>query len=124
MTHVWSQVLLRAAARSLGLPEAASRVKRAIQFGSALAKLSNVAEFGSNRKANLASAGSVKIRTGGGRGGGNARNTEQEAAGGGAAGETRGADSNEATVVTPQPLTSKKTTETVSAKDGTSRQGR
>lgn len=55
------QALLREVSRALSLPESASRVKRAIQFGSALAKLSNVAEFGSNRKANAASAGSVKI---------------------------------------------------------------
>lgn len=65
-----AQALLRAAARELGLPGAGARVKRAIQFGSALAKLSNVAEFGSNRRANAASAGSVRL---GGGGGGAAR---------------------------------------------------
>jgi hypothetical protein len=49
-------------ARLLGLPRAAALPKRAIQFGSRIAKQSNTREFGSNRKANSASAGSAKFR--------------------------------------------------------------
>ena len=44
--------VLRQALVKLGLPEAACRVKRAIQFGSRIGKLSNRREFGSNRAAN------------------------------------------------------------------------
>lgn len=53
--------MLRGALLNLGLPEAATRVKRAIQFGTRIGKLSNVREFGSNRAANKASAGSVAL---------------------------------------------------------------
>lgn len=53
---------LRAALRQLGLPQAAARVKRAIQFGSRIGKLSNTREFGSNRAANKHNAGSVPLR--------------------------------------------------------------
>ena len=55
--------ILRAALQQLGLPQAARRVKRAIQFGSRIGKLSNVREFGSNRAANLAAAGTVDLST-------------------------------------------------------------
>ena len=55
--------LLRAALRDLGLPRAAARVKRAIQFGSRLGKLSNVQHFGSNRGANARHAGVHEIST-------------------------------------------------------------
>jgi hypothetical protein len=44
--------VLRQALKQLGLPEASRRVKRAIQFGSRIGKLSNRREFGSNRAAN------------------------------------------------------------------------
>lgn len=53
--------VLRAALASLGLPRAAARVKRAIQFGSRIGKHSNVREFGSNRAANKRAAGSVAL---------------------------------------------------------------
>ncbi|KAK9676051.1 hypothetical protein RND81_11G050500 [Saponaria officinalis] len=46
-------------ARLLGLHEAASYPKRAIQFGSRIAQESNWRNFGSNRAANQASAGSA-----------------------------------------------------------------
>lgn len=45
----------------LGMPQAAARVKRAIQFGSRIGVLSNRREFGSNRAANKAKAGSVAL---------------------------------------------------------------
>ncbi|KAL0336542.1 UNVERIFIED_CONTAM: Asparagine synthetase domain-containing protein 1 [Sesamum radiatum] len=53
--------ILREVARLLGLKEAASLPKRAIQFGSRIARESNRKNFGSNRAANQASAGSVVI---------------------------------------------------------------
>ncbi|KAJ9510727.1 hypothetical protein QJQ45_027646 [Haematococcus lacustris] len=59
---VGDKLVLRAALLRLGLPQAAIRVKRAIQFGSEIGKLSNVREFGSNRAANKQSAGYVSIR--------------------------------------------------------------
>lgn len=49
--------IVREIAASLGLRGAARRVKRAIQFGSRIAKLSNRRAFGSNRAANAARAG-------------------------------------------------------------------
>jgi asparagine synthetase B (glutamine-hydrolysing) len=45
------KMLLRRVAREFGLDKASYFKKRAIQFGTRLAKLSNVKMFGSNRKA-------------------------------------------------------------------------
>ena len=45
----------------LGLPRAAGRVKRAIQFGTRLGKLANVQAFGSNRGGNARHAGTLKL---------------------------------------------------------------
>lgn len=45
----------------LGLPRAAARVKRAIQFGSRLSKQTNVRDFGSNRAANIHKAGGLRL---------------------------------------------------------------
>ena len=59
---VGDKQVLREGLRILGLPRAAARVKRAIQFGSRIGKKANQRDFGSNRKANLASAGSVKLQ--------------------------------------------------------------
>ncbi|KAK3282635.1 hypothetical protein CYMTET_9632 [Cymbomonas tetramitiformis] len=56
---VGEKCVLRHVARSLGLPGAAMLPKRAIQFGSRIAKQSNVREYGSNNQANKANAGSV-----------------------------------------------------------------
>lgn len=53
--------ILREVAQMLGLHEAAVLPKRAIQFGSRIARESNRKNFGSNRAANQASAGSVVI---------------------------------------------------------------
>lgn len=53
--------LLRAALKKLGLPRSAVRVKRAIQFGTGISKLSNVRSFGSNRAANGKNAGSLNL---------------------------------------------------------------
>ncbi|XP_014505547.1 asparagine synthetase domain-containing protein 1 isoform X1 [Vigna radiata var. radiata] len=53
--------ILREVAKLLGLYEAAVLPKRAIQFGSRIARESNRKIFGSNRAANQASAGSVRI---------------------------------------------------------------
>ncbi|KAL6573531.1 hypothetical protein OROHE_001990 [Orobanche hederae] len=53
--------ILREVARLLCLNEAATLPKRAIQFGSRVARESNKKNFGSNRAANQASAGSVVI---------------------------------------------------------------
>ena len=53
--------LLRAALKQLGLPRAAARVKRAIQFGTGIGKLSNIRAFGSNRAANTRNAGSLSL---------------------------------------------------------------
>ncbi|KAG7032257.1 Asparagine synthetase domain-containing protein 1 [Cucurbita argyrosperma subsp. argyrosperma] len=53
--------ILREVAKLLGLHEAGALPKRAIQFGSRIARESNRKNFGSNRAANQASAGSVKF---------------------------------------------------------------
>ena len=53
--------VLRDALRLLGLSVSAQRVKRAIQFGSRIGKLSNRREFGSNQAANRARAGSLSL---------------------------------------------------------------
>ena len=53
--------LLRAALVKLGLPRAAARVKRAIQFGTGIGKLSNIRAFGSNRAADRKNAGSLSL---------------------------------------------------------------
>ncbi|MFQ6637481.1 hypothetical protein Gotur_013848 [Gossypium turneri] len=53
--------IMREVARMLGLHNAAILPKRAIQFGSRIARESNRKNFGSNRAANQASAGSVVI---------------------------------------------------------------
>jgi len=53
--------ILRQALQHLGLPQTADRVKRAIQFGSRIGKLSNRREFGSNRAANKLNAGSLSL---------------------------------------------------------------
>lgn len=53
--------VLRALLAQLGLPAAAAREKRAIQFGSRLAQLHNVRQFGSGRRANARSAGSLVL---------------------------------------------------------------
>ena len=55
------KMALRAVARQLGLPRAAARAKRAIQFGSRIGRTSNVRDYGSNRKANRAKAGSAAV---------------------------------------------------------------
>jgi hypothetical protein len=59
---VGDKAVLRTALRLLGLPQAAARVKRAIQFGSRIGKLSNAREFGSGRAANRRNAGSVRLQ--------------------------------------------------------------
>ncbi|KAF2539335.1 hypothetical protein F2Q68_00020409 [Brassica cretica] len=53
--------ILRQVAKLLGLPEIAKMPKRAIQFGSTIARESNRKNFGSNRAANQASAWSVRF---------------------------------------------------------------
>ncbi|KAK9788308.1 hypothetical protein WJX73_010668 [Symbiochloris irregularis] len=58
---VGDKLVLRNLLRLLGLPRAAARVKRAIQFGTRLGKLANRRDFGSNRAANISHAGSVKL---------------------------------------------------------------
>ncbi|CAM6085014.1 unnamed protein product [Calypogeia fissa] len=54
--------ILRQVAQKLGLKGAASLPKRAIQFGSRIAQASNCRDFGSNRAANMASAGSATLK--------------------------------------------------------------
>ncbi|CAL9248775.1 unnamed protein product [Arabidopsis halleri] len=54
--------ILRQVAKLLGLHEVAKMPKRAIQFGSRIARESNRKNFGSNRAANQASAGSVRFQ--------------------------------------------------------------
>jgi hypothetical protein len=51
--------ILRLAAARLGLNHGAGAPKKAIQFGSAIARQSNVWHYGSNRKANKQRAGGV-----------------------------------------------------------------
>ncbi|XP_061360374.1 uncharacterized protein LOC133304360 isoform X3 [Gastrolobium bilobum] len=58
---VGDKKILREVAELLGLYEAAVLPKRAIQFGSRIARESNRKNFGSNRAANQASAGSARI---------------------------------------------------------------
>ncbi|KAH6797829.1 Asparagine synthase family protein [Perilla frutescens var. hirtella] len=58
---VGDKKILREVAQLLGLDEVARLPKRAIQFGSRIARESNRKNFGSNRAANQASAGSVVI---------------------------------------------------------------
>ncbi|KAK7251940.1 hypothetical protein RIF29_35566 [Crotalaria pallida] len=58
---IGDKVILREVAEMLGLREAAVLPKRAIQFGSRIARESNRKNFGSNRAANQASAGSARI---------------------------------------------------------------
>lgn len=53
--------ILRQVASLLGVHEVAKMPKRAIQFGSRIARESNRKNFGSNRAANQASAGSVRF---------------------------------------------------------------
>lgn len=52
---------LRACAARLGLPRAAARVKRAIQFGTRLGQQANRRDFGSGRRANACSGGSMQL---------------------------------------------------------------
>ncbi|KAL3699321.1 hypothetical protein R1sor_017343 [Riccia sorocarpa] len=54
--------ILRQVARLLGLYNASSLPKRAIQFGSRIARESNRKDFGSNRAANLANAGTIVLK--------------------------------------------------------------
>ncbi|KAI4328557.1 hypothetical protein L6164_020901 [Bauhinia variegata] len=60
-TGIGDKKILRKVAQLLGLYEAAVLPKRVIQFGSRIARESNRQNFGSNRAANQASAGSVTI---------------------------------------------------------------
>lgn len=53
--------VLRACLARLGLPRAAGRAKRAIQFGSRLAAQANKSMFGGTHQAGLANAGSVRL---------------------------------------------------------------
>lgn len=58
---VGDKQLLRNALRQLGLPRAAGRVKRAIQFGTRLGKLANMQAFGSNRNSEARHAGTMTL---------------------------------------------------------------
>ena len=66
-TQLWTvagqgdKIILRSALQSLGLSRAAAREKRAIQFGTKLAKLYNVRDYGSNRSAAARHAGTAKL---------------------------------------------------------------
>ena len=53
--------MLRGALRALGLPRAAARKKRAIQFGTGLSRQANIEKYGSNRAANIRNAGSQPL---------------------------------------------------------------
>jgi hypothetical protein len=59
---VGDKYILRRLAESLGLSAPTRLPKRAIQFGSRIAKQSNVRFFGSNRQANMKAAGSAVFR--------------------------------------------------------------
>jgi asparagine synthetase B (glutamine-hydrolysing) len=58
---VGDKLVLREILRKLGLRDVAGRVKRAIQFGTRLAKVTNAAQFGGTRQANAKNAGSVRL---------------------------------------------------------------
>ena len=58
---IGDKAVLRDVARSLGLVRAAARSKRAIQFGSRIAKQANVRDFGSNRAANKHKVGAMPL---------------------------------------------------------------
>jgi len=53
--------LLRQILREMGLPRAASREKRAIQFGTRLGKLANIRAFGTNRSNEARHAGTMAL---------------------------------------------------------------
>lgn len=55
------KMILRQCLNSLGFKETAARPKRALQFGSRLAKAANENQFGGTKQANKNSAGSVKL---------------------------------------------------------------
>ena len=55
------KIILRNCLRTLGLGRTAQRQKRALQFGSRLAKAANEAQFGGTRKANQHFAGKVRL---------------------------------------------------------------
>jgi asparagine synthetase B (glutamine-hydrolysing) len=55
------KIILRNCLRILGLGRTAARQKRALQFGSRLAKAANEAQFGGTRKANQHFAGKVRL---------------------------------------------------------------
>lgn len=55
------KIILRNCLRILGLGRTAARQKRALQFGSRLAKAANDAQFGGTRKANQHFAGKVRL---------------------------------------------------------------
>lgn len=57
------KLILREILKEMGFKEAGGRVKRAIQFGSALGKKMNCRNFGSNRSANKVGAGYVDLET-------------------------------------------------------------
>jgi hypothetical protein len=61
--------VLRACLHLLGLPRAAQRPKRAIQFGTRLAREANVRDFGGTRQANARKAGTVAVGSLGSGGG-------------------------------------------------------
>lgn len=62
------KAVLRRTLCALGLPRAAARPKRAIQFGTRLAKAANAAQFGGTKRANARNAGGVRLAEVGGGG--------------------------------------------------------
>ena len=58
---IGDKIILRNCLNRLGLKRTALRHKRALQFGSRLAKAANSSQFGGTKKANNRSAGSVKL---------------------------------------------------------------